>query len=311
MANEPMLLASEEESCFKCHGSDSERSAMKASGKLAEAAQLKDIESVFKKPYHHPVKEGSGHTPTEKLPDFTATSIQHAECVDCHNPHERSNIAANSPKNVSGYSLSRQYVTTSVYEYQICLKCHTDVTGLSRKEADIARVFETSVMSQHPVTKPFDGRRSVSLLSEQHTTTQMKCSDCHTNDDPDGPKGPHGSMYPYMLSANYVTDGYADESDFSYAFCYSCHDRRSILSNESFPLHREHIEGDLISGTRGTSCYTCHSAHSSRRYPNLLRFNTDVVSRNSLGMLEFLSKGENGGACYLSCHGYDHKPGEY
>lgn len=311
LSAQPMLTHAEEEFCYQCHGGEAKQSSMKSAGKLSEAANLADIEREFNKPYRHPVAEGFGHSPTEELPNYRASGAGHAECADCHNPHQRNTGPADQGADVPGYSLSRQYVQTSVYEYQICLKCHTDAAGFSSPESDLARAFSTSVTSQHPVTRPSAGLQSVSLLGEAAAMTQMKCSDCHTNDDPNGPRGPHGSNYPYMLSANYNTDGFATESAYNYAFCYSCHDRQSILGNESFPLHREHIEGDVVEGIPGTSCYTCHSSHSSRRYGSLIRFNSSVVSRNSLGQLEYIATGEQSGACYLSCHGSDHQPGEY
>jgi predicted CXXCH cytochrome family protein len=311
VSEEPMLTHSEEEFCYQCHGSEAKQSTMKSVGKLAEAANLADIEREFDKPYRHPVVEGFGHSPTEELPSYRSSGASHAECVDCHNPHQRVTGASDQRADVPGLSLSRQYLQQSVYEYQVCLKCHTDAAGFESPEVDMARAFATSVTSQHPVTKASIGERSVSLLSDAALMTQMKCSDCHTNDDPDGPRGPHGSNYPYMLSANYNTDGYATESAYNYAFCYSCHDRESILGNESFPLHSQHIEGDPVKGISGTSCYTCHSSHSSRLYGNLLRFNQEIVSRNSAGQLEYLSTGENSGACYLSCHDVNHQPGDY
>lgn len=311
MSAEPMLALSEERFCYQCHGSDADRSKMITTGKLSEAAQPADIASVFNKPYRHPVEEGIGHSPVERLPAAGARAGTHAECVDCHNPHDKIQPGSAQVRQVSGYSITRQYLDKTVYEYQICLKCHADVTGLESPDSDLLRAFSPSVASQHPVTKPSSGSGSESLLRGAGVKTLMDCSDCHTNDDPNGPRGPHGSSYEFMLSANYQTDGVADESPFAYAFCYSCHDRQSVLNNESFPLHREHIVGDLLAGQSGTSCYTCHSAHSSRQYPHLIRFNAEVVSRNADGRLDFIQTGERSGECYLNCHGRDHSPGSY
>ena len=140
----------------------------------------------------------------------------------------------------------------------------------------------------------------------------MRCTDCHTNDDPNGPRGPHGSNHRFLLSGNYDIDPVTEESPLAYEFCYSCHDRFSILDNESFPLHREHIVGDPIRGIPGTSCFTCHASHGSVEYAHLLRFNANAVSPDrTTGQIRYLSMGERSGECYLSCHGYDHGPERY
>ena len=142
--------------------------------------------------------------------------------------------------------------------------------------------------------------------------SSMTCSDCHSSSDADAPRGPHGSDYRFLLNANYDTGIHVEESSFAFEFCYRCHDRSSILANESFPLHREHIQGDPISGRSGTSCYTCHASHGSRSQPYLLEFNERAVTPEDLTRrLEFRSTGVNSGECYLKCHDYNHGPSTY
>ncbi len=310
--NEPMLVASEEQMCYLCHGSGDNASKMKSYGKLAPAASPKDIESEFEKLYRHPVEERLGHSPAEKLPAANKNAASHSECVDCHNPHQRIQAGGKAVYEVTGYSLSGQYLETALHEYEICFKCHYETEGGRSDARSVYREFSLSVASQHPVTKVISQRKSASLLASSIPGVQMKCSDCHTNDDPDGPRGPHGSNNRFMLSGNYDTDIYADESPFTYEFCYSCHDRNSILDNESFPLHREHIVGDLLSGIRGTSCFTCHASHSSQSNANLIEFNTEAVSRESrAGRISYIETGDASGECYLRCHGHEHSPGKY
>ncbi|RME23057.1 MAG: hypothetical protein D6800_10350 [Candidatus Zixiibacteriota bacterium] len=309
--NQPMLPLTEEQFCYQCHSSEVRRAEMQAEGRLAEGVVLKDIEQVFRKPYHHPVEEGTGHDPAERLPSLQPGKVSHAECTDCHNPHQRVSPGRPQRFEVSGYSLSGQYLDEATYEYQVCLKCHVDPTSINRTGRDVGRAFAASVASQHPVTRPADGPRSPSLIATRDFGQMMRCSDCHTNDDPNGPRGPHGSNYPFMLSGNYDRSSYTDESPFTFEFCYSCHDRSSILNNESFPLHREHIQGNIAKGTRGTSCATCHNAHSSADNPFLLDFNNDAVSPNSSGRLQYVRTGVHSGECYLSCHNHDHNPGRY
>ena len=312
LSDQPMLNESEEDFCFQCHGSENKRTAMIANGKLSPAAMLKDLESEFRKPFRHPVEEGFGHSPTEKLPSFSGSQISHAECVDCHNPHQRIQAGSNQAADVSGYSLSGQYLESSMHEYEICLKCHSGIYSFDRSKSDPRREFSPSVRSQHPVTIAGVGKRLPSLKTMAGHGTLMKCSDCHTNDNPDGPRGPHGSNHESLLSGNYTRDVFAEESQYAYEFCYSCHDRVSILSDESFPLHSEHIVGDLFKEVPGTSCYTCHASHGSQNNLHLIEFNPEAVTGDAkTGIIQYRSSNDGSGQCYLTCHGYAHSPAEY
>lgn len=314
MSGEPMLSAAEEHFCYQCHGSDENRSSQKSAGKLAISVELADLEREFSKQYRHPVEKGMGHSPTEQLPSPEKGAVTHAECVDCHNPHDRVQKSGQRIAQVAGYSVSGQYLDKTQREYEVCFKCHADklVSG-GKNSLSVLEQFALNVKSQHPVTKITRQERSPSVLTEQLGGSQtMRCSDCHTNDDADGPRGPHGSRYRFLLSGNYETDPYGDESSYAYQFCYSCHDRASILGNQSFPLHREHIEGDLLRGIKGTSCATCHSAHSSQLNPHLLEFSRQAVGPESkLGRIGYNKTGTNSGECYLSCHGHEHSPARY
>ena len=312
LADEPMLAHSEEELCYQCHGSSSNQADMKQSGKLLSSANLADIEQEFKKMYRHPVQKGVGHSPTEKLDGFSMTPITHAECVDCHNPHTRIDHGKDMKYEVSGVSLSGSYQEEAQYEYEVCLKCHSSQTTFDEKKKNIRLSFSLSSASQHPVTAEMPAVKSISIKSKAlNFSSKMKCSDCHTNDDPDGPQGPHGSRHKYLLSGNYNTDIFSNESGYAYEFCYSCHDRTSILANESFPLHAEHIIGDPVRNIKGTSCYTCHASHSSSDHDYLIDFNPEAVSGdNDFDRIDFNS-GINQGECYLNCHGHNHGPSKY
>ncbi len=173
--------------------------------------------------------------------------------------------------------MSGQYLERSLREYEICLKCHAGEENSKMTGRKLIDQFSPAARSQHPVTKVASGEKLPSLSSALGQGQTLLCSDCHTNDDPDGPRGPHGSNNRFLLSGNYDIDEYADESPFAYEFCYSCHDRTSILSDESFPWHSEHILGDPIEGRSGTSCYTCHASHGSSQNEHLLEFNQAAV----------------------------------
>jgi len=311
MSDEPMLSESQEDACYQCHGSSDKRSMMVSAGKLAPQAAPADIEREFNKPFRHPVENKGEHSPDERLPNIAKARVAHAECVDCHNPHQRILPGMRQTAEVSGYSISGQYLEKATREYEICLKCHSDVVG-AKSSDDIRVQFDPGVRSMHPVTRPVMAERRISLAASLPSGGTMTCSDCHRSADPDGPRGPHGSMYEFMLSGNYSTDGTGDESPLAYQFCYSCHERSSILGNESFPLHREHIVGDPFKGIPGTSCYTCHSSHSSENNTHLIRFNQQVVHETQPGgRVEYRSLGEKSGECYLNCHGHTHDPARY
>lgn len=311
MSKQPMLSAAEEDACYQCHGSTEERAKMQSGGRLSANAPLKDMEQVFRKMFRHPVEEMGEHVPGEQLPRQSGAQVNHAECVDCHNPHSRSLDKSVANAGVSGFSLSGEYVDDARYEYEVCFKCHSQIVGRITNRKDMRASFAANVRSQHPVTYATNLGKSVSLKPLSATIGMMDCSDCHSSDDEDDPKGPHGSRYEFILKDNYDRSTRLTEDLNSFALCYGCHDRSSILANESFSLHREHITGNPLNNVAGTSCFTCHASHSSADNLHLIEFNPEAVSRNSSGRLSYISTGQTSGECYLSCHGHDHNPGRY
>ncbi len=308
VSGQPMLGEVEEEVCFRCHGADEARTREIAAGNLAAGAELQDLEREFRKPYRHPVVEGSGHSPTERLDGGALTLVNHAECVDCHNPHQRRAPGQRTVFDVSGRSVTGQYLETSLYEYEVCLKCHGERPVDGQFAHSLREEFDANVRSQHPVTRDPSGRHVPSLRPEL-ANRRMMCSDCHGNDDRRGPRGPHGSRHRFLLAGNYDTEVYTDESPYAFELCYMCHDRESILSDESFPQHRLHVVGDPLSNRSGTSCYTCHASHGAIGAPGLVRFNPQAVDPEPTARrLEYRPATDRAGECFLSCHGYDHSP---
>lgn len=143
-------------------------------------------------------------------------------------------------------------------------------------------------------------------------TSMIYCTDCHNSNDNSGAKGPHGSDYSPLLVRNYETSDHTSESEFAYELCYKCHSRNSILSGESFPQHRMHLEEKI-------PCSACHDAHgvssaqgTSTNNSHLMNFETTIVSPDlTTDRLEFRDMGVFRGQCYLSCHGENHSPKEY
>ena len=172
--------------------------------------------------------------------------------------------------------------------------------------------FALTNQSFHPVKGEGKNLAVISLIRpyrERKTSSSdvsiLLCADCHGNVAPESPQ--------WLLTDNYSTGDNIVESSFAYALCYKCHNRSSILGNESFPSHSRHIAGERNFKGGGTSCHTCHSSHGSVENKYLIRFNREFVSESSTGKLQFIEKGTYAfhGECWLTCHGVDHNPKSY
>ena len=310
----------EETSCLKCHGSDGERSRM-SSGKYLRpggVATLKDIAAELRKPYRHPVFDVRGaHRFGEILPEELINATRHSECVDCHDPH--ATVQGRPFAGMQGRRVGN-LITEIINEYELCFKCHATSANLPQSSTNKAEEFRTTNPSFHPVLA--EGKQAfVVSLKEPYAArkqrpndiTMISCSDCHGSDDKNGPEGPHGSRFRGLLKYNYQMEDGRSESDYAYSLCYQCHDRTSILNNESFAFHSLHIQGNRSSGQAGTSCMTCHDAHGSSSSPYLIRFNEIVVRPNAEYKLQYEQIGVSArhGKCSLNCHGVEHKERAY
>ncbi len=301
--------------CLSCHSN----ALSLPKSLVAPGASLKDIGPEFKKTYRHPTLEVRGvHASTEELPESNPRAPRHADCVDCHNPH------ALVPGNwLAGIRRkSGNQVAEITHDYELCYKCHGDSANLPPRSTNKRADFSLNNPSYHPVEGEGRNQQVVSLLKpykEKKITASdvsvITCTTCHGSENPDSPRGPHGSNNQYILTDAFSTKDGETESPYVYAICYRCHSRTSILSDESFRYHSLHIKGrgGASLSSSGTSCFTCHSSHGSTENKYLIRFNRDVVTMNSKGLLKFVEKGVYAfhGECYLSCHGVDHDPKSY
>jgi predicted CXXCH cytochrome family protein len=299
--NTPMLSERKEVYCFRCHGHSIYTEYAKRAGDIAGDVMTADIQREFEKPYRHPVEKTGIHRYEEILPEADASMPRHSECGDCHHHHyvkEENKMSGIRGTNKDGI------MGRITYEYELCFNCHSYSANLPAYQTNKAEIFNSSNPSFHPVITLGKNTDVPSLTSPLTASSLIKCTDCHNNDDPAAPKGPHGSNYRYILSKNYTTtDG--SEGTFQYELCYSCHRRSSILSNESFPLHDLHIS------TVGTSCRTCHNPHGSNHYTHLIDFNRASVMASNSGQLLYMDFGSTAGQCALNCHGKDHDPAVY
>lgn len=295
-----LVRPGEEENCFVCHN-----------GNVAP----KTLVPEFGKLSRHDVRGFAGlHDPTEDI----LSARRHVECADCHNPHA-ANAAAGSDAElagalagVAGIGASGNRVSPATHEYEICFRCHADsgnkgeaAVPRDRPETNTRLEFNLANTSYHPVEGPGQNPDVPSLIPPLKSSSVIRCTDCHSNDEGPGaggtgPAGPHGSIYPQILERKLELRDFSAEGADLYALCYKCHNRDSILANESFPFHRRHI-------VRGqTACTTCHDPHGVPGATHLINFNRTYVSANSLGLLTWTDEGRLQGSCNLSCHEVDH-----
>lgn len=309
--NERLLRARAYDLCITCHNGITARDVAGETGRRSG---------------HRPSRFFNKHDPAED----PRAMPPHVDCVDCHNPHAAQNnpfamsqrlgnrtapFAIYGMEHVAGISLSGVPVEKAQRPYEVCFRCHSDNPvpirdRIVRDREDLGNVrrqFQLTAASAHPIT--FAARRGAgdvpSLLPALRGGGTIDCQDCHNNPDArelggSGPNGPHGSRYPFLLAARYETRDFTPESADAYSLCYKCHDRNSILGDESFPLHRNHV-------VRGqTPCSACHTAHgvsgSASEHDHLINFDLSIVG----GARQFRDLGRQKGSCTLTCHGVNH-----
>ncbi|MBI5764447.1 MAG: hypothetical protein HZA51_13070 [Planctomycetes bacterium] len=254
---------------------------------------------------------------------------RHVECVDCHNPHSvrpsplsnallladrRGPLLPGAMSNTPGVNLLGAPVEEANFYYEVCFRCHADnpVTVRPRinRQIDtfgnIRRQLLPTTASAHPVTYPtFINNETPSLLPEVRTRPFIGCQDCHNNPDArqlggGSANGPHGSRFDFLLANRYDTADFTVESPQSYALCYKCHDRTSILGDQSFNLHNRHVV------QARTPCSACHASHGvpggKANHDHLINFDLSIVG----GQRFYLDTGLFTGSCTLTCHGVNH-----
>ncbi len=251
-------------------------------------------------------------------------------CSDCHESHTMRDGVATAPLlspklgKISGVSIASGQLAAAKYEYEVCFKCHgksnvTEPRVPRRIEQNDTRLeFASNAISFHPVTAAGRSQDVPSLRSVYTTGSLIGCTDCHSSDTGAsaggiGPSGPHGSSATPLLIARYETFDNTAESAVAYALCYRCHDRTSILNNESFTEHSRHVQ------TANVPCSICHDPHgisSAQGTPagnaHLINFDTTVVKPDPVsGKLEYRSTGPRTGMCSLTCHGVVHTDRQY
>ena len=169
-------------------------------------------------------------------------SILEATCSGCHDVHTRTPNRGYLGKTLSFSAQGNTLNKSPSADYEICFGCHGDKHGYDQQGRATPVIFGVSANSAHPVGNYGKGFGSVSLL--QSSPKFLSCQSCH-GDSENFLAGPHYSREPYLLAFHYETGDGILETEQSYTLCYRCHDRLSILGDQSFKLHRAHIKGDF------------------------------------------------------------------
>ena len=302
-----LKYAAEENNCLDCHNG---------------SVSTKNIQLQFGKANKHNVAGYAAiHQPNEAV---RVIANRHVECVDCHNPHASNGTTATVPsgvkgnqRGVSGINQAGVAVVNATFAYEVCYKCHSGNTGSPASvfprqfpQNNVLTEFATTNTSFHPVV----GANPVTLfaanlINGNTTNTVLYCTSCHASDGVGAPAGPHGSSFPFILKSQFNTVSYVDgrtavpESLITYALCYSCHNRTTIVGGTNgFSKHPKH--------TQKVSCNVCHDPHGSTK-TNLINFRTDIILPARSGRLEYNDLGTRTGECYLTCHGSNHDPKNY
>lgn len=311
----------EEEVCFPCHDG---------------AVATKDIKTQFNKISKHDVSRytigitASAHDPVENT---TPTNISgHVECVDCHNPHAANERTAQAPytsgasDNVTGVDQNGSGINPVTKEYEICFKCHADTNQDTPK---IQRVvngtntrldFSSSNPSFHPVIESRLGIDAPSLnpasiyRQDINAASQIYCTDCHGDDSVDfmgaDTRGPHGSNFAPILRERYETTQGTTEDFASYALCYRCHNRQSLIDDTVNQLYGTSLgHPGHLGSTVKAPCSACHDPHGvpddigTGSHTHLINFDTLIVTPAPGETVPFFTdNGMRAGSCTLTCH---------
>ncbi len=313
----PRLLVDREENlCYTCHDG---------------APVAKDVRAQIVKTYRHPAGDFSArHTPGESASSaFADGPTRHAECVDCHDPHQAKGDAtaptapavSNRNRKVSGVQVTNgaagtvpayAFVAESTAEYQICFKCHSSWTTQPAGQSNMALKLNPNNPSYHPVEAAGKntGIRAGAFVAGWSETRLTYCSDCHSSDTTTV-RGPHGSTNARILERPYTASSARMDNEMaSTEVCFKCHAYNTYANRDASTTQKQYsrfYNGDnghtFHVGDRRYSCFACHDTHGQTNRPHLI-----ITGRSPEGIQTYTHTA-SGGTCSPTCHGtesYNH-----
>lgn len=282
-----------------------------------------DVRAEIVKTYRHPAGDYSGrHTAGEGGAAAYGAANRHAECSDCHNPHQAkadasapvAPAASNRLRRVSGVAVtngpagatpSYSPVDSSSFEYELCFKCHSSWTTQPAGQTDLAVALNTNNPSYHPVEGV--GRNTnidINAFVNGWTPASVTyCTDCHSSDNA-AVRGPHGSSNAHILKKPYAASG-ARRIMSSGELCFDCHLYDTYSNRDASPTVQGYSRFNRPLTPKGHAfhvddkeypCYSCHDTHGSSLWLGLI-----VTGRNP-GITTFVQTA-TGGTCNPTCHG--------
>ena len=302
-----LLGGVEEAACYNsgCHGTTSP-----ASG--TTSLRLLDVESQLGYTNSHPTNIVSG-AHSAGTGDDMSSSNRHAECFDCHDPHlaggsSASGIATalkgvwgvepiswptpivNTTNNDNEFSAPVSYTTVepAEYEYQVCLKCHSNYTTLPAGAKNIAEEINPKYRSTHGLVNrtvldgsdgteprnPFVNASNMNAPFDEDPATYTRtvlCSDCHASDigvntietrtDAKGPHGSNvtvGSLDPLSNQNAMLIATIASNDVDGTPLCNVCHSRSNYWDGSL--VSSRYSQHPSVKGAHQfpTGCFTCH-----------------------------------------------------
>ncbi|SDC47013.1 doubled CXXCH domain-containing protein [Candidatus Frackibacter sp. WG12] len=275
-ANEPAQLkaATEEQLCYTCHDDDGSR--------YSEWDSIPDIGSVIDKANNnrgsvHPIEDGNltgrhdaieNNDPSNNLPIFAAN--KHAECSDCHDPHQVT--GTNAFAGVPGFDLSGTLITSVTNSYELCYKCHQGANGLQE--------------SIDSVKYTFDNR----TYTHGNETNAEQCNKCHGGNSVDvTTEAIHGSNASGLLTKSQFIDIFNPSTS---DLCLKCHDDATNGQQPKIYFTQ------AVGSQHNTKCTACHG--DSVNYNNIINVGSETGVPHGSNKPSIL-KGSDPQVC-LDCH---------
>lgn len=253
------------------------------------------IEPEMNKTWRHPTNTISG-LHKNRVDGETASELgvtnRHAECQDCHNPHQAQLSVTKSTRGglrisaalagtwgvepiwpTPNTSMTNNDVTWAIPtsytkisnptdEYQVCLKCHSNYVSLPAGKRNIAAEINPHYASYHGIV--IGGTTNVNVntttaLQPWATNKRVWCSDCHGSENSSSPRGPHGSNLnnagPGTSNSDKMLVATIQSSSNGTPLCLVCHRSTSYVTASTGSRFPEHHRGNH---RVAEGCFACH-----------------------------------------------------